>query len=467
LIIPGGNYIVIAMARIIRKGRFYLLKILPLAASLSMVSLIFPSCSLFAKKSAVLWTDSPEILLAVEMFNASAKGHLLEAHFVDNQASRLSETASQGRNPPSLVVGRGLRSSRASEYFLPLDYLLGSRDLSREAFYPGLLNAGMREGAQVHLPVSFNLMLVLAGKKTEQSADLEELAPPGTEGTIGLEELRRQALLALPPESKGQARMSFSPRWPDEDFLFHWVQLKGADFREPENSQLRGRASNNLPLVWNDEALRYAITELRGFSSSINGSSALEDAFYFTYLFAPGYKNVESGRILFTAMSSAEFFALPSVTRGKFEFGYLAEEGRLAVLEDIRYAGIPRGAPGKKTAEAFLRWFFNEENQKALLEESRSLRLSETYFGIAGGFSSLKTVSGESFPRFYGDLTGKLPPEEMVIAPAPLPSGWASLYRELVLPWLREEAGVAPGTASKDSLEARLEAYLDRNPNLR
>lgn len=219
--------------------------------------------------------------------------------------------------------------------------------------------------------------------------------------------------------------------------------------------------------MWNEEALHKAITELRDYTQSANGSSAKEDSYYFTYLSAPGYKNVESGRILFTAMSSSDFFLLPSATRGKFEFSYLAENGHLAVLENIRYAGIPRGAPGKKTAEAFLKWFFNAENQKALLEEARSLRLSETYFGIVGGFSSLKEVIGESFPRFYPDLLGKLPPEGLMIAPEPLPSGWESQYKDLVLPWLREEAGKAPGSETKESLAARLQAYLDRNPSLR
>lgn len=440
----------------------YILRILVILASLPLLS-----CSLLEKKPAVLWTDSPELLIAVELFNAQKRGYLLEAHYSEQPSRDLNQAIVDKKPLPSLVIGRGLRSLQLAEQFMPLDYLFGDMVFSRDSFYPGLLQAGMRGGKQLYLPLSFNLMLILEKKGGAALRNLREHERTIRQEVISLAEIRRQSLPGGEARPAGAGILGFSPRWPDEDFLFQWVQLKQADFHEPEGGELRGKNTGNRILAWREEALVQALEELREYTAKVNGSAAEEDSFFFSYLFAPGYKNVESGRILYSAMDSTEFFALPPATRAKFDFHYLMEEDRLAVLEGIRYAAIPRQARSRAAAEAFLSWFFTPENQEALLEASRSLRLSETSFGIAGGFSSLRIVTQTIFPRFYDDLANRLPPAEGVIASKPLPTSWESLYRAVVLPWLKDEAARDPGSGEKESLNVRLESFLDRNPGFR
>ncbi len=450
-----------------KRPRAYSVKIIAILASLYFFSCSLISCALLEKKPAVLWTDSPELLIAVELFNAGQRGYLFETHYSEQPARELEQAIAEKKPLPTLMISRGLRSPQLAEQFRPLDYLFGDAVFSRDSFYPGLLQAGMRSGKQLYLPLSFDLLLVLEKKGEPAALILGELERSLGKNAISLEEIRRRSMSGEGERSKGKGTMGFSPRWPDEEFLFQWVQLKQADFHEPEGSELRGKSASDRVLAWNEENLAKALEELRQYTAAANGSSAEEDNFLFSYLFAPGYKNVESGRILFSAMAATRFFALPPSTRTNFDFHYLMEEDRLAVLEDIRYAAIPRRAKPKAAAEAFLSWFFTPENQEKLLEASRSLRLFETSFGIAGGFSSLRNVTESILPRFYDDLENKIPPVEAVIAPKPLPTSWESLYKDVVLPWLEVEAALGPGSSQKESLKGRLDAFLDRNPDLR
>jgi len=239
--------------------------------------------------------------------------------------------------------------------------------------------------------------------------------------------------------------MGFSPRWPDRDLLFQWAQLSGVGFREGQEGRV---------LEWNAEALD-------GFAASLSGSTEAEDAFAFKYLRAPGYKNVESGRILFTALASRDFFLLPPLERARFAFRHFGEGGKIPVLESALYAGIPKGSRGRKAAQNFLLWFFRRETQEALLSRSRDLRVLESSFGLAGGFSSLIEVTESVMPRFYGDLAGMLP-QSGALLPAPvLHSAWKRIKEELVIPWLSDPKG------GSEQFSQALSAYLDRNPELR
>lgn len=447
--------------------RPYILRILATLASLSFLSGLLFSCALLEKKPAVLWTDSPELLIAAELFNAGQRTYLFETHYSEQPARELEQAIAEKKPLPSLMISRGLRSPRLAEQFRPLDYLFGDGVFSKDSFYPGLLQAGMRGGEQLYLPLSFDLMLILEKKGDPAPQGLAELERSLRKNAISLADIKRRSAPGAGEPPSGKGTMGFSPRWPDEDFLFQWVQLKQANFHEPEGAELKGKDPGGRILAWNGEALAKALEELRSYSAAANGSSVEEDNFLFSYLFAPGYKNVESGRILFSATAAARFFSLPPATRAKFDFHYLMEEDRLAVLEDIRYAAIPRRAKSRAAAEAFLSWYFKPENQETLLEASRSLRLSETSFGIAGGYSSLRVVTESILPRYYDDLENKLPPVDAVVAPKPLPTSWESLYKDVVLPWLRAEAAQVPGSGERESLKVRLDAFLDRNPELR
>jgi len=417
----------------------------------------------------MLWTDTPEMLIAVEMFNASQNRHLVEVHYVDDLPNALRQPDAQGSAGPSIVIGKGLRTKTLSGYFQSLEYLFGELVLSKGGFYSSLLEGGKEENRQLLVPVSFNIMLLLNKKNAAFRNGTTGLDIPVTdESVITMEEIRRLAILFNGLSKTENERMGFSPRWPDKDFMFQLVQLGGAGFGETSGKpERRDETGKPYPVSWSAEGLDEAVTTMRNYIGDVNGSTEKEDAFAFKYLFAPGYRNVESEKILFTAMDSASFFLLPPVTRSIFEYRYFAGKGRLAVREDIKYAGIPRRGSQKESAEQFLRWFLTSDNQKAILEKSRTLRISESAFGIAGGFSSLRQVTETLFPSYYTDLLGHSPPEAMILPPEPIPLNWYKMKTELFLPWLTTIAGRTLTTTADADLSARLMEYLDKNPDLR
>lgn len=434
-----------------------------------LTSLLVVSCSIFEKKSAVLWTDTPEMLIAVELYNSSHSRRALELRYVEELSGIEPERPGRRETAPSLLIGKGLRHSSLADYFQPLDYLFSKLGLPKQALYPRLLEGGLRNGRQNLVPISFNTLLVLSKKQEARAAETETLSgTAGAGNAIGMEEIRRRAVIFNNSAGKNKSALGFSPRWPDQDFLFQWLQLQGAAFREAKPADTKKSSRGEaLPLTWDAESLERGANALRAYIREVNGSAAEEDAIAFKYLFAPGYKNVAEGKTLFAAINSADYFTLPAALRSKYDHRYFAENEKLAVLESIKYAGIPRRAPDKEAAEQFLRWFLDAGNQKAILEKSRALRLSESAFGIAGGFSSLQAVTETLFPFYYGDLLGQSPPAAMVFPPQPMPPFWGRMKTELILPWLDETAGEELGRKADAELFARLEAYMDKNPDLR
>jgi hypothetical protein len=53
-------------------------------------------------------------------------------------------------------------------------------------------------------------------------------------------------------------------------------------------------------------------------------------------------------------------------------------------------------------------------------------------FGIAGGFSSLKSINENFFPSFYPNLLGNVPPEENLKEIYKLPAKWQSLRERVI-----------------------------------
>lgn len=399
--------------------------------------LALSSCSLFNEAEAELRTDVPELALYVDAFNASQDRHRVHLTYDANLAAGLSVPGPK----PALVIGRYLKSSSARGYFQSLDYLFSELVVNQSAFYAELMDLGNVEGRQLLLPVSFNLPLVIFDKKLDG-----ELS---NSFTLDFAELEAQAARRN-RETKGSwTAMGFGPRWSPE-FLYAAVRLKGAGFREGD------------PLSWDAGALARGIQFIRGWTERANGSALREDEFQFKYLYLPPAKSVEEGRIAFAAMDSAEFFVIPEERRAALSFRWLAGDGSLPISDGIVYAGICRRSSGKQAAEAFLKWFYSEETQKAILDDARRFRSSELSFGIAGGFSAVRQVNEKLFPLYYPSLLGRLPPAKALAAPGLLPSNWPAMKSEVIMPFLSEATGPDPAGASVDTLASRLQAWLKR-----
>jgi ABC-type glycerol-3-phosphate transport system substrate-binding protein len=374
--------------------------------------ILFFSCQNRAQ-TVTLWTDRSDFAIYVDYFNSSQDLYKVEVRYFDSLAQELTKTSVY----PDIVAGSWLKSAATRSLFLPLEKLFKKRVLSADDFYPRLLALGRIDERQYLLPVAFNIPALIFAR---ENGNL--LSNPFT---IGLEETKELGREFNTETNGTYTRMGFSPAWNDE-FLFIAARLFDIDFREAS------------PLAWNTLALDEAAAYLRGWIDQANGSVRQLEDFTFKYFFEPPAKLVLSGRILFAYMESDEFFTLAEDRRSSLDFRWVAERNSIPVQEDTVYYGICKKGPSQKAAEAFTGWFFRMETQRQLLELSRDKRMNETFFGICGGFSALRAVTEQIFPRFYPGLLGHMPPEEFLSPPNVLPRNWNSLKERVILPYLHD-----------------------------
>ena len=395
------------------------------------------SCGLLEPRVAELRTDVPQMALYATTFNTSQTRYRINVTYADNVAESLAGPEAE----PALAIGRNLKNAQTRSSFQALDQLFSELVINQSSFYPGLLELGNVDGRQLLLPVSFNLPLMAFDEKLEPSMldgfviDIAELEKKGAE-------LNKEGKASM-------TNMGFGPRWSPE-FLYSAMDLFGAGFKE------------GAPLKWNRAGLEAGIAYIRAWSERANGSAAKEDEFQFKYLYLPDYKSVEVGRIGFAAMESSEFFVVSEERRATLSFRWLSKDGSVPVEESIVYAGICRKGPGGQAAEAFLKWFYSEETQSSILDEARRYRSMESSFGIAGGFSSIRSVNEKLFPLYYPSLLGKMPSAHYLKPPNVLPALWPEMKRSIVLPFLLEATGPNPPADPNAALEARIQAWLKR-----
>jgi ABC-type glycerol-3-phosphate transport system substrate-binding protein len=415
--------------------------VLALAAALT-AALALSSCGATGPRPAVIWTDSPELALYAELFNASQSGYRMAVEWKADLAEALKAPGPS----PDLVVGRYLKASLSRDRFQALDYLFGELTVNQAAFYPALLAEGNSGGRQLLLPVSFDLPAIVYRQGGVANASGNFL--------LGLEDLRKESAAFNQSKSGAYTRMGFSPRW-DPDFLVATAWALGAAFRE-------GR-----PLAWNEEGLDRAVSSLRSWSAGTNGSATAEDDFQFKYLYTPPYKYIAEGRALFAYMKASDLFLAPQEKRAGLDYRWYAEAGLIPVSPNVVNAGIPRAARDKSAAETFLKWFYSEDGQKAMLEAARTTRSMEGSFGIAGGFSAVRTVTERVFPQYYASLVGHLPPAEGLSVPGALPADWPRLEASVVSAWLLDATSKPQAQAGRPGAELadRLAQYLKDSGN--
>jgi hypothetical protein len=408
--------------------------------------LLFPvfllgSCGLRRSPVAVLWTDRPEFALYAEYFNTSQDVFKVEARYFESPSEKLTE---HGGIRPDIVAGSWLKSVSTRSLFRPLDGLFTKDRLSRDSFYQRLLDLGNIDGKQYLLPVSFNIpALIFARDKGDQMSN---------PFTLTLEEIKGLGQSFNVENGGGYSRMGFSPAW-DDDFLFVNAVLFGASFREAS------------PLDWDNDALERALSSIESWIRESNRGIQAEDDFAFKYFYDPPSKLAVNGRILFFYMASSDLFTLPQERRANLDFRWIAGEETIPISEDMAYLGIYRHTRAKQAAEAFLLWFFREDTQRLVLEAAKDKRLNETRFGIANGFSALRTVTEQVFPQFYPSLLGRMPPGSFLSPPNILPRNWTAMKEQVILPYLHDRIR-SGGRADIRSLDQRLRDWTRLNRGL-
>jgi len=371
------------------------------------------SCSLFSSNRLVLWTDRGEFALYGDYFNASQDKYKVEVRYFESPAYRLAEIGEY----PDIVAASWLKSASVRSFFKSLDSLFGKDGLNSSTFYPKLLGQGIVDGHQYILPVNYNISAMIFSRESRD--------PPSNPFIIETEEIKQKSKAFNLVSNGVYSRMGFSLSANDE-FLFIVATLFGAAFREAS------------PIAWESQALEQSIAWVQKWIEEANTSIQVEDDFAFKYFYDPQDKLVNSGRILFTFMDSSSFFTLPEERRTNLDFRWIAANDMIPLDEGGVYYGIHKKTKALNAAKAFTKWFFSAETQKLLLETAKSNRLNESSFGIAGGFSAMKTVTEQVFPQFYPDLLGRMPPESYLSPPNILPRNWVAMKQRVILPYLRD-----------------------------
>ena len=388
-------------------------------------------------KTAQVWTDRPEFAIYGELFNTAQTQYKVSIKYYENPGQELGKNG----NTADIIVGSWLKNPSTGAYFKSLDNLFGANKLSRNIFYSKLLSIGRIDRNQYLLPVSFNLPALIFSKNSNL-----ELS---NSFTIDFNEIKFLSKDYNDFSRGAYTRMGFSPLWSD-DFLMTTAVLWGASFRAAS------------PLAWDATALERSMNFVNNWTIEVNTSNQAEEEFIFKYFFEPPEKLVQNGRVLFSYMDSRDFFTLNEESKNNLDYRWIMDQGRIPINEDLVLIGIPKRAKSAKAARAFIQWFFNTENQKIIMEYCTETRISETVFGICGGFSALNPVTEQIFPQYYPELLGRMPPSDNLLSPNVLPGNWANIKERVVLPYLHDRSR---STKAEDvyPLERRLSDWIRMN----
>lgn len=394
------------MNRAIRTPLLYLL-----AGVILLPVLLFSACSSPDQNTAILWTSQPEFAAYAETFNAQQNRFRVLLVYKANPAADIVSTTER----PDIVVGEYLRSRRVRRNFSSLNRLLGAGKVESAAFYPQALKTGKWGGDQLLLPVSFDLPAVMFIKG----------AIPDSKDSffVTLPELKDLARPFNKEQDGSFVELGFSPQW-SGDFLYSFARLNGADFRED---------SAGKP-VWNGDALSNALNAVHKWITDSNGGLEPDTAFKTRYVYEPPEVLLNEKRIGFAYVDATSYFQTAESKRQDLDFRWIAADGRVPVLDNMVFAGIPSRARHRGAAEAFLTWFFQQKTQTGLLEENRLKQI--TTFGLSDGFSTLSAINELEMPRQYPRLLGHIPKNFDLLFPPALPRNWRQIKDEVVKPWL-------------------------------
>ncbi len=390
------------------------------------------SCANHGNPIVVIKTNRSEFAAYAELFNKEQDTWKAMVVFSENPAEEL---LSPGMDA-DIVAGPWIKGEKTRSKLIPLTYLFNERKLDGSIFYRSLLELGNTRGTQFSLPVSFNLPALIFSQ--EHRALMRE------DPLIDFAEIQELSKSFNEMENGAYTRMAFSPRW-DAEFLYTTTQMMNADFHESENI-----------FSWNEKNLRDAIIFLRNWESEINTSAAAVEDFKFKYLYIPLERAATGGRILFAQTYTNELFSGTTDNLRQLDFRWPAHNRKIPMKDEIIYLGICRGTKNRAAAEAFVSWFFSVETQQRIMEYSREVGMLDNSFGIANGFSSIKSVNERIFPLYYPDLLGKMPEEDQLKIPEILPNDWEEIRQEILLPFLSEIIA-AEDAASVPSLSERIE----------
>lgn len=378
---------------------------------------VFTSCGRFRNRPIIIWTDNASIVSYVELFNASHEDVRAVAVYKEEPARSLPPAKDE--LTPDLIIGSWLKNSATRRHFSPLNYLFQEKSLRRSLFYRQILQYGEINSKQYLIPLSFNLPMLIFSRQNEQFVTSSHL--------LNLEQTQAAAERFNQKNKSGvYTAIGYAPSW-DAEFAYLVTKLHGAAYHEKGTS-----------FLWNETAMENAVDEMRKWTAEHNSDTVSEQNFQFKYLYMPGYKQVTTGRCLFSYTTSDQFFSLTDVQTSGLSFRWIEQDGSIPVEDSIITMGLYKKAEQPSKAEVFISWLMDAETQRLLIERTERMKLSTMNFGIAGGFSSLRDVNEKAYPAFYRQLLRNMPPEQYLTLPNILPYRWKSLKANVILPYLQD-----------------------------
>lgn len=384
----------------------------------------------------IVWTDNRDFASYVEYFNATHDDAKAIVVYKEEPANALPSSRTEAT--PDIIVGSWLKSGSTRKYFTSLDKLFKEKDpkINQEIFYSSLFEYGKTMGSTYLIPVSFNLPMMVFSYANEETIQETHLLSPEQIKTLATEFNTLNSY-------KEYSAMGYGPSW-DKEFLYEVSKLRGVNYHERGNT-----------FAYNKNALSATSQFFKDWTLESNTSNAAEQNFQFKYLYNPKHKQVSSGRCLFAFMTSDQYYNLKEEQSSDLTFRWLHSDNKIQVEDDIITMGIYKHSTQQKKAQEFITWFCTEETQRALMERASSMHLDTVSFGIAGGFSSIRSVNQTVFPTYYRTVLENLPAEENLVLPPALPYTWPDLKENVILPYLYDS--IDPETGStKNSMDQRI-----------
>jgi hypothetical protein len=422
-------------------------------ASAVCAALFGAACRFPDAKVVTIWTDQSIVALYADYFNSSQDNYKAEVFYFENVCEYLAETKPQGNKSPDIVIGNWLNSADTLSLFRPIKPYYQNTASVETTFYPGLLEGSRMKNVQILLPVSFDLY-VLAFDQNNRS-----LMPDAF--SVSINDIQQIGADYNLMQNGVWTRIGFSPLW-NEEFLFLTTELLGVQWQETAPGSAGSRTAGpdlTNPVSWDNEKLEETAELLRKWVVDANDSVQADDDFYFKYFYEPPDKLAAADRILFTLIKVSDFFKLTQERRNAVDFRWLEQDGRIVPRENIVYYGVYRNSKSKNAAAAFTDWFFNENTQQQLLVRGKTSRSAEHYFGIANGFSAMRTVTETILPQHYTGMLGHIPPVEKIIFPGVFPAFFPEIKERVIIPYLREKIR-QPGASDARPLELRLSNWF-------
>jgi ABC-type glycerol-3-phosphate transport system substrate-binding protein len=399
-------------------------KINLLLSAFFFVAITLTGCSEKSEKRLVIWTDNSEFAQYLEVYN---EYHKTKAVMVYKENLAASLPPARDELQPDVIAGTWLRNSKVKKNFLPLNFLFERRYLNSNDFYTTLLNVGKSGNKQYLLPVNFNLPAIIFSIKNESVVE--------NSYTISLDQLRKAGAAFNKKNKKGAyTAIGFAPQSSTE-FMYTVSKIKGANFREEKKGTL----------LWDNENLQKSISFLNQWITTENSSTQTESDFVYKYLSVSADKRVTSGKTLFSYTTSDNLFLFSNEQMSKIDFRWLSDNGELPVEDSFTTMGISAKAEHKADAADFISWFFTADSQRILIERKKRMNLDNMKFGIAGGFSTIKTVNEHILPVHYTRLLSNIPDSDSFHVFARKPSDWDRTKKRVIFPYIEESVASIPG----------------------